>query len=203
MTPNEVAGLSRGQERLSAALSVVAFPEDIAQVLGIEDMSEMDEEFWTAQVRAARHRFYWMCLHSLNWVLSEEIQDLEEEQAAVVASAAAKFLAIPGFNYKQVRSWYKNFGQFAVDKAFKLRREKRQLAGSCIRLLVIYNKGAKFVNFDSSGQPVAVDEADAFKFEVGSISETSKAYLAEMAKHFEYLLSYENVKQIKLLVGRR
>ena len=191
----------RARDLLHNALHALATIEQIAATLGIQSVESQPEEFWETQKRASVHRFYWFLLNELNIPLSHEFGDLTPQETEALAVLANEWLRV-GIDYEYIRSWYKMVGEFQVDMAFKLRREQRDLATRCLNVLFIFEKGARWGKFGKHAVLLVDDQADASNFQVSSVSQLEKSYLAEMAKHFEHIGRKLGAKQVKVLPGR-
>jgi hypothetical protein len=190
------------QQRLMNSLYSLAGNEDIARVLGIQDISSQSEEFWKGQRMAVKNRFYWYCLDDLKMPMVQEIEELDINDLLKVISHAEELLNDGNFDYSTVRDWFKSFGQFEADRMFKHRREVRDLETQVLRVLFIFDRGAKYLKYESK-KPVLCDlPADAHAFKVNSLIETTKEYLTEMAVHFSALKEEFGAKQVKVLLGR-
>lgn len=187
--------------RLSNALAAISMVEDIAKALGIEDIASQSDEFWETQVFAARHRFYWMCLDHVGLPLSTEREELSPVSEEQIADVAESYLR-NNIDYAYIRAWYKNYGEFVVDKAFKHRREVKDLETRRLRVLIIFEKGARYLAYDENRRPLLVDEEDAHLFPVDSVSQLEKPYLIEMAKHFDGVMKMLDGKLVKVLPAR-
>lgn len=189
------------QQRLLNSLYSLADNEEIAAVLGIEDVASQSEEFWAGQRMAVKNRFYWYCLTGLGMPMVTEIEELDANELEKV-TAYAEHLMTEGYGYATIRDWFKSFGQFEADRMFKHRRAVRDLENQVLRVLFIFEKGAKYLAYDNR-KPILVFAPNfAHTFKVNSVLETSKEYLTEMAKHFETLAEELGAKQVKILAGR-
>ena len=191
----------RARDLLHNALHALATIEQIAATLGIQSVESQPEEFWETQKRASVHRFYWFLLNELDIPLSHEFGDLSNYQTESLATLANEWLK-NGIDYEYVRNWYKDVGEFQVDMAFKLRREKRDLATRCLNVLFIFEKGARWGKFGRHATLLVDSPEDATSFPVSSVSQLEKSYLAEMAKHFGHIGRKLGAKQVKVLPGR-
>lgn len=190
------------QQRLMNSLYSLADDPAIAAVLGIQDISSQSEEFWKGQRMAVKNRFYWYCLDDLNIPLATEIEELEVDQLEWVTQHAENLLNDAEFNYATVRDWYKSFGQFEADRMFKHRREVRDLETQVLRVLFIFDKGAKYLKYENKKPTLCDTQVGAHTFKVHSLTETTKEYLIEMAEHFSALKEELGAKQVKILTGR-
>ena len=190
------------QQRLMNSLYSLADNEQIAIVLGIQDVASQPEEFWTGQRMAVKNRFYWYCLNDLNISLVTEIEELTMADLLLVTARAERLIETSNFDYSTVRDWFKSFGQFETDRLFKHRRAQRDLETQVLRVLFIFEKGAKYLAYDNKKPTLVFAPVFAHTFKVNSVLETSKEYLLEMAKHFESLAEEFGAKQVKILAGR-
>ena len=190
------------QQRLVNSLYSLADTDQIAEVLGIKDLESQTEEFWEGQRRAVKNRFYFYCLHNLGLPLSLEIEDLEIDDLLNVSAYAESLVENPEFSYAPVRNWFRHYGQFATNQITKHRREVRDLETRVLRVLFVFDKGAKYLKYENNIPVMAATSAEAFTFKVNSLTETSKEYLVEMAKHFEALAEEVGATQVKILSGR-
>lgn len=194
--------MNNEQQKLLNSLHSLATVEQIAETLGIASIDSMPEDFWVAQRRTVKTRFYWFCLSSLGMALSTEIEELSTGELTSLNSLAERLLKTEGFNYSLVRDWYHSFGSFVADKAFKLRRERRDLEDRVLRVLFIMDKGAKYLAYRGF-TPILVDStSDAYSFTVHSPTELGKGYLADMASNFEVLKKTFGARAVKILPGR-
>ncbi len=193
--------MMRPLDQLHNALHSIATVEQVAEALGIKDITAYPEDFWDTQKRAAFHRFYWFLLNELDITLSHEFGDLSFVESEALVILANEWLK-NGMDYTYVRSWYKMVGEFQVDMAFKLRRERRDLATRCLNVLLIFEKGARWAKFGKHVVLLVDNQGDATNFTVSSPTQLEKDYLANMAKHFEHLAHKLGAKQVKVLPGR-
>lgn len=191
----------RARDQLHNALHALATIEQIAATLGIQSLDSMPAEFWESQKRASVHRFYWFLLSELNITLSHEFPDLTLHEVEELATLANQLLK-DGMDYEYIREWYKTAGEFQVDAAFKLRREKRDLETRCLNVLFIFEKGARWAKFGKHSVLLVDKQEDSTAFPVESVSQLEKHYLAEMAKHFYHVGQKLGAKQVKILPGR-
>lgn len=192
-----------GLLRLRLALRGVGDKTQVAFALGIQDPDTQTEEFWQGQKRAARKRFFQLCLSRLRLDESSDPEDLNDDTCNTVAELAEDLLAQPGFDYALVRRWFRTVGQFQHNKAINLARERNFLKDSVLRVLVVLNGGgAKYLAFGPEPDAARlVPEVEAHEFQVYSVSELEKPYLQEMAKHFSVLVERFDAKEIKVLQG--
>lgn len=189
---------------LRSCLSEMSDVKDIATALGIKDTASQPVDFWDVQRRTARARFLGMCLERCGLPLSLELDDLTDTQAADLAETAEALLD-SGVRYAQVRAWYLQRGALAMKLAFDLRRERRKLAGLCLRVLLVFDKGAKYVAYGPGQGEVRLVESptDAYAFPVNTTRETEKAYLAELAGLFDALKADTGAREVKVLCCAR
>ena len=174
--------------------------EEVRKVLGIESLDKMSEEFWQTQIYAARNRYYRMLLSMDGTLpLSTEFTDLDDYDLGRLQKLSENFHK-NGHTYVDVRKWWKERGEFLSDKAFKLRRERKELEQTFLSVLFVFEKGAQWLTYHSvSGADLTTREM-AHRFSVESFSQTEKPYLDEMAKHFESLKKQFGAKAVKVLV---
>lgn len=190
-------------DRLNKTLHKVATTEQIMEALGIADAESQEEGFWTTMKFAAHLRFYLLCLKKLNYPLSTEFVSLTREHAKELAIVAESFIQTPGFCYKTVHEWFINGGSFEYQKAKELKAEQEFLEARCLHLIVILEKGAKYLGYSASGEPILVDVTESKKFPLNSMTETSKQYLLDMAKHFNNIKDMFNAREVKLLITNK
>lgn len=199
MTPFTAA-----QTALTEELRRIAGIDNVARALGIQDTSSQDEEFWTAQRRAATSRFYMMLLDYAGIDLAVRREELDDLTANQLRQNAADLIEHRSMDYTQIRAWFLNYGQFAFNAALARRKEREHLQSMRLRVLVVLEKGAAYLAYDEERKPVLVPSPDkAYQFEVAHTSELQPAYLQEMAKHFVAIQTLFNGKGIKLLAGPR
>ena len=187
-------------ERLNHNLNYVATNDQIMNALGIQDEASQ-EGFWTAMRYAAHLRFYLMCLKKADLPLDTDIDTLDRFLVKELADIAYDYINIPGFSYKVVREWFINGGSFEYKKAMTLKEERIYLETHWIRVLVILEKGAKYLGYGDCGEPILVDFDEAKKYPLHSMTETTKQYLINMADHFKAAKELFNAREVKLLIG--
>ena len=94
-----------------------------------------------------------------------------------------------------------NGGSFEYKKAMTLKEERIYLETHWIRVLVILEKGAKYLGYGDCGEPILVDFDEAKKYPLHSMTETTKQYLINMADHFKAAKELFNAREVKLLIG--
>ena len=192
------------QTALAKILGQLASVEAVAHALGIQDVASQDEEFWTAQRRAARQRFYLMCLNNLKWDLAVRIDELDETGCHVVSDQAEAYLTEQNMDYTRVRQWFLNYGQYAYNAALARRKEREHVESMCLRVLVVLEKGASYLAYNEEGNPILVSKPDmAHQFPVSHASELEPGYRAKMAEHFTAIQTLFNGTGIKLLASAR
>ena len=174
--------------------------EEVCKVLGIESLDKMPEEFWQTQIYAARNRYFRMLLAMDKALpLSTEYCDLDDFDLGRLQRASEQFHKA-GFTYAEVRKWWKEYGEFASDKAFRLRREKQALGNTSLSVIFVFEKGAQWLTYNATLGAELTTREMAHRFPVESVSQLEKTYLAEMAKHFEHLKKQFGAKEVKVLV---
>lgn len=182
-------------------ISVIAIDaEEVRKVLGIESLDKKSEEFWKKQVYAARNRYYRMLLSIDNTLpLYTDYFNLDDLALGRLQKISEEFHK-NGHTYADVRKWWKERGEFLSDKAFKLRRERKELKNTFLSVLFIFEKGAQWLTYHvGSGADLTTREM-AHRFKVESISQIEEPYLIEMANHFESLKTQFGAKEVKVLV---
>lgn len=174
--------------------------EEVRKVLGIETLDNMPEEFWQTQIYAARNRYFRMLLSmDGNLPLSTEYLDLDDYDLGRLQKLSEAFHK-NGRTYADVRKWWKDRGEFLSDKAFKLRRERKELEQTFLTVLFVFEKGAQWLTYHADSGADLTTREMAHRFSVDSVSQTEKSYLTEMAKHFESLKKHFGAKEVKVLV---
>ena len=174
--------------------------EEVCKVLGIESLDKKSEEFWQTQLYAARNRYFRMLLSmDNNLPLSTEYFDLDDYDLGRLQKLSESFHK-DGRTYADVRKWWKERGEFLSDKAFKLRRERKELEQTFLSVLFVFEKGAQWLTYHAGAGADLTTSEMAHRFPVESISQTEKPYLAEMAKHFESLKKQFGAKEVKVLI---
>lgn len=191
------------RNELSDLLYSFADIEQVAAALNIKDLESKPEEFWEKQRFAAHNRTFYYCLCSLGLRPSMNVKELDEEQLDNVLNLLRHLQANEAFSYTNVREWFKIYGEFVTDQAFKLRREKKALAETALYVLFVFKKGASYLAYNGANPVLVSNRENAFKFPVQSVSETSKDYLADMAKHFKAVKEVFNAEEVKILVGSK
>ena len=197
---------NQGLSRLNEVLRAVAFKEQIALALGIQETTTQPEEFWTEQRRAARQRFFLLCLQRMGLDLGTYRETLDSAQAHLVADEAEHLLDHEALTYTLVRQWFLNRGQFDYSAAVIRRQERAKLHGLALRVLVLLEAGgAKYLAYGPGMTDVRlVDKReDAYQFPVLSPSELDKAHLEAMASHFETVRKHFEGKKVKILASAR
>ena len=183
------------------SISAIAIDaEEVRKVLGIESLHKMPEEFWQTQLYTARNRYYRMLLSMDDTLpLSAEYPDLDDYDLGRLQKLSESFHK-NGRTYADVRKWWKERGEFLSDKAFKLRRERKEIEQTFLSVLFVFEKGAQWLTFNADSGAVLTTREMAHRFPVESISQTAKSYLADMAKHFESLKKQFGAKEVKVLI---
>lgn len=185
---------------LNTISAIAIDAEEVRKVLGIESLDKMSVEFWETQQYAARNRYFRMLLSmDGNLPISTEYFDLDDYDLGRLQKLSENFHA-SGRTYADVRKWWKERGEFLSDKAFKLRRERKEIEQTFLSVLFVFEKGAQWLTYHAAGGADLTTREMAHRFTVESISQTEKSYLAEMAKHFESLKKQFGAKEVKVLV---
>lgn len=183
------------------SVCAIAIDADAVRVaLGIESLDNMPEEFWQTQLYAARNRYFRLLLAiDGNLPLTSEYSDLDDFDLGRLQKLSENYHK-KGHTYADVRAWWKDRGQFECDKAFRLRRESKELQNTFLSVLFIFEKGAQWLMYNGLFGAELTTREMAHRFPVESISQTEKAYLSEMAKHFESVKEMFGAKEVKVLV---
>ena len=192
------------QTALTEVLRKIASTEAVARALGIKDIASQDEEFWTAQRRAARQRFYLMCLNNLKWDLAFRVEELDELECRIVSDQAEAYLDEQNMDYTRIRQWFLNYGQYAYNTALARRKEREHVESMCLRVLVVLEKGASYLAYNDDDTPILVSKPEmAHQFPVNHASELEPDYRAKMALHFTAIQTLFNGTGVKLLASSR
>lgn len=185
---------------MNSVSAIAIDAEAVRVVLGIESIDNMPEEFWQTQIYAARNRYFRMLLAmDQHLPLSTEYSDLDDFDLGRLQRASEQFHKA-GFTYADVRKWWKERGVFESDKSFRLRREKKALEQTFLSVIFVFEKGAQWLTYNARLGAELTTREMAHRFSVDSPSQTEKAYLAEMAKHFESLKKQFGAKEVKVLI---
>ena len=185
---------------MNSVSAIAIGAESVRVVLGIEFIDNMPEEFWQTQIYAARNRYFRMLLAmDQHLPLSTEYSDLDDFDLGRLQRASEQFHKA-GFTYADVRKWWKERGEFESDKSFRLRREKKALEQTFLSVIFVFEKGAQWLTYNARLGAELTTREMAHRFSVDSPSQTKKAYLAEMAKHFESLKKQFGAKEVKVLI---
>ena len=194
-----------GRARLQKSLHSIATTEQVVKALGMEAETDKPEGFWDKMRKAAKHRFFLLCLDKLGKPLETDYKGLSQDEAAEIADCAEEFLAKPEFDYAYVRTWFLNYGQFAYTRAIESKRERETVESTVLRVLVVLEDGgAKYLSYGKDPTEIVLtDMSGAHQFPVNSLSEISPENRESLAKHFESFKTFLKAKEIKVLSGKR
>lgn len=185
----------------------LATKEQVIAATGMTDADSIDKEGWKRNFIIVRARFRLYCQNLLDIDWGRTWESLSDKEIEDLADVAENLLTNnPSLQYKDIRNWYQNFGQFVSVNATTLRHEREILESICTRVLVILKEGvAKYLSYEGPYySPVLVDgPAEAHKFEITRNFQTTKDYCEEMAIHFTSIKDLFDAREVKVLVGMK
>lgn len=205
-TPLAPEPVPLARTRMYGLVNSLATTEQITVALNLKLPEELAEDFWADAFRTVRKRFLLLCLNNLGHDLATEWEHLTIQDLYLLANEAQRLLATPGFGYTNIRNWFIHRGQYEYSAAIQQRRERDDLAASCIRVLCLLQpRGAKYLAYDEiSGAPVLVDgPVLAHKFPMRSPTQRESGHLLKMSEHFVKLKDIFPIQELKLLPGFR
>ena len=197
--------IEQAVKRLYHVLNRISTREQLEAVLidtGGAESLPTEESFWEIQRMTANNRFLKFLLYSLSIQTSLEVEELTFDQLSAVATAG-EITVDAGVTYTRIRQWYKQLGRAIIGMDRRNRKIKEKLSSMGLRVLVIFEKGAKWAVFDD-GEPRLTDNAnEASSFYVHNEFALTKEGLAEATENFSDLIDFFQAKEVKVLPHHR
>lgn len=189
------------RKELLDVLNSLATNQEIQATLGISAGHEKDNpEFWRIQRLTMIDRFRIMLLCQLKLDVMTQVDDMTpgvQHQLAVLGKTQID----DGLKYSEVRRWWNLSGRFVTLQAKCLREERILLETHQLKVLVIFERGAKWLKFENNfTYTLVADEVDASAYEIKSITDTQRTSLDLFAQKFDFIKREVGAKEIKVLV---
>ena len=192
--------INQAVKRLYHVLNRISTREQLEAALiatGGSESLPTEESFWEIQRMTANNRFLKFLLVSTSIPTSYEVEELNFDQLSVVTTAGEIAVA-EGITYAEVRQWYKHVGRALIGMDRRNRKIKEKLSSMGLRVLVIFEKGPKWVVFDQ--EPTLTENAnEASCFKVYNEFALTKEGLAEATENFSDLVEFFGAKEVKVL----